>query len=82
MLEVMGLVHDPIPKTGSWIKRMLDGHLNYFAVSGGHPSLVARQQGGGGFGSGGAAKRHTAISPLTAASSYKFSTGPNPTYSA
>jgi hypothetical protein len=45
MLEVMGLVHDPIPKTGSWIKRMLDGHLNYFAVSGGHPSLVARQQG-------------------------------------
>jgi hypothetical protein len=33
-----GLRHDPIAKTGAWIKRMLDGHLNYFAVSGNHPA--------------------------------------------
>jgi RNA-directed DNA polymerase len=39
MLEVMGLMHDPIAKTGAWIKRMLDGHLNSFVVSGNHPSL-------------------------------------------
>jgi RNA-directed DNA polymerase len=32
-------MHDPIAKTGAWIKRMLQGHLNYFAVSGNHPSL-------------------------------------------
>jgi hypothetical protein len=30
---------DPIAKTGAWVKRMLQGHLNYFAVSGNHPSL-------------------------------------------
>jgi RNA-directed DNA polymerase len=30
-------MHDPIAKTGAWIKRQ--GHLNYFAVSGNHPSL-------------------------------------------
>ena len=33
------LAHDPIAKTGAWMKRMLLGHLNYFAVSGDHPSL-------------------------------------------
>jgi len=32
-------MHDPIAKTGAWIKRTLQGHLNYFAVSGNHPSL-------------------------------------------
>src|SRR5215831_13030769 len=32
-------MHDPIAKTGAWIKRMLQGHLNYFAISGNHPSL-------------------------------------------
>jgi hypothetical protein len=26
-------------KTGAWVKRMLQGHLNYFAVSGNDPSL-------------------------------------------
>src|ERR1700704_4538593 len=29
----------PIAKTGTWVKQMLKGHLNYFAVSGNHPSL-------------------------------------------
>jgi hypothetical protein len=32
-------MHDPIAKTGAWVKQMLKGHLNYFAVSGNHPSL-------------------------------------------
>jgi hypothetical protein len=30
---------DPIAKTGAWAKQMREGHLNYFAVSGNHPSL-------------------------------------------
>src|SRR5215467_11673331 len=37
--ELRRTMHDPIAKTGAWIKRMLQGHLNYFAVSGNHPSL-------------------------------------------
>jgi hypothetical protein len=37
--ELRRIMHDPIEKTGAWIKRMLQGHLNYFAVSGNHPSL-------------------------------------------
>ena len=32
-------MHDPIAKTGAWVKQMLQGHLNYFAVSGNDPSL-------------------------------------------
>jgi hypothetical protein len=32
-------MHDPIAKTGGWMKQMLQGHLNYFAVSGNDPSL-------------------------------------------
>jgi RNA-directed DNA polymerase len=28
-----------IAKTGAWVKQMLQGHLNYYAVSGNHPSL-------------------------------------------
>ncbi len=31
--------HDPIPQTGRWIKRLLQGHLNYFGVSGNQRSL-------------------------------------------
>jgi hypothetical protein len=38
-IELRRTMHDPIAKTGAWIKRMLQGHLNYFAVSGNHPSL-------------------------------------------
>jgi hypothetical protein len=38
-IELRRIMHDPIAKTGAWIKRMLQGHLNYFAISGNHPSL-------------------------------------------
>ena len=38
-MELRRLMHDPIAKTGAWVKQMLKGHLNYFAVSGNHPSL-------------------------------------------
>jgi RNA-directed DNA polymerase len=37
--ELRRTMHDAIAKTGAWIKRMLEGHLNHFAVSGNHPSL-------------------------------------------
>jgi group II intron reverse transcriptase/maturase len=32
-------MHDLVAKTGAWVKQMLQGHLNYFAVSGNDPSL-------------------------------------------
>lgn len=38
-IELRRIMHDPIAKTGGWVKQMLKGHLNYFAVSGNHPSL-------------------------------------------
>ncbi len=38
-IELRKKMHDPIAKTGIWVKQMLKGHLNYFAVSGNHPSL-------------------------------------------
>ncbi len=38
-MELRKRMHDPIVKTGAWVKQMLQGHLNYFAVSGNHPSL-------------------------------------------
>src|SRR5262249_19099263 len=38
-IELRRIMHDPIAKTGAWVKQMLQGHLNYFAVSGNHPSL-------------------------------------------
>ena len=31
-------MHDTITVTGAWVKQMLQGHLNYYAVSGNHPS--------------------------------------------
>jgi hypothetical protein len=33
-IELRKKMHDPIAKTGVWMKQMLKGHLNYFAVSG------------------------------------------------
>ncbi len=33
-IELRRSMHDPIAKTGTWVKQMLKGHLNYFAVSG------------------------------------------------
>jgi RNA-directed DNA polymerase len=38
-IELRKKMHDPIAKTGGWMKQMLQGHLNYFAVSGNHPNL-------------------------------------------
>ena len=38
-MELRKSMHDPIAKTGAWVKQMLQGHLNYFAVSGNHPSM-------------------------------------------
>ena len=37
--ELRKRLHDPIAKTGAWVKRVLQGHLNYFAVSGNDPSI-------------------------------------------
>ena len=37
--ELRKRMRDPIAKTGAWVKQMLQGHLNYFAVSGNDPSL-------------------------------------------
>jgi RNA-directed DNA polymerase len=38
-IELRRKMHDPIAKTGAWVKQMLKGHLNYFAVSGNQPTL-------------------------------------------
>jgi len=38
-VELRKSMHDPIATTGTWVKQMLQGHLNYYAVSGNHPSL-------------------------------------------
>ena len=38
-MELRKKMHDPIARTGAWMKQMLQGHLNYFAVSGNDPSL-------------------------------------------
>ena len=44
-IELRKTMHDPIAKTGGWMKQMLQGHLNYFAVSGDDKSLVVLRQG-------------------------------------
>jgi hypothetical protein len=33
-MELRKRMHDPIAKTGAWLTQMLQGHLNYYAVSG------------------------------------------------
>jgi group II intron reverse transcriptase/maturase len=38
-MELRKRMHDPIARTGAWVKQVLQGHLNYFAVSGNDPSL-------------------------------------------
>src|SRR5256712_1250913 len=38
-IELRRIMHDPIAKTGAWVKQMLKGHLNYFAASSNHPRL-------------------------------------------
>ena len=32
-------MHDSIARTGAWVRQMLQGHLNYYAVPGNDPSL-------------------------------------------
>ena len=38
-VELRKSMHNPIAKTGAWVKQMLQGHLNYFAVAGNDKSL-------------------------------------------
>ena len=38
-VELRKRMHDPIAETGVWVQQMLQGHLNYYAVSGNHPSM-------------------------------------------
>ena len=45
-MELRKRMHDPIAKTGAWLKRMLKGHLNYYAVSGKQPEPVVVLQRG------------------------------------
>jgi len=40
-LELRRRMHDPVFMTGLWLRRVLRGYLNYFAVSGNQPSLYA-----------------------------------------
>jgi group II intron reverse transcriptase/maturase len=37
--ELRRRMHDHVVETGVWVKQMLQGHLNYYAVSGNHPSM-------------------------------------------
>ena len=37
--ELRKRMRDPVAKTGAWVKQMLQAHLNYYAVSGNHPSM-------------------------------------------
>jgi RNA-directed DNA polymerase len=37
--ELRKRMHDSVAQTGAWVKQMLQGHLNYYAVSGNHPSM-------------------------------------------
>jgi RNA-directed DNA polymerase len=32
-------MHEPVPKVGEWLKRVLDGHYQYFGVPGNWASL-------------------------------------------
>jgi hypothetical protein len=38
-VELRKRMYDPIVETGTWVWQMLNGHLNYFAVSGNDKSL-------------------------------------------
>jgi RNA-directed DNA polymerase len=46
-MELRKRMHDPIAETGVWVKQMLQGHLNYYAVSGNHPSIGSAIRCGG-----------------------------------
>jgi hypothetical protein len=38
-MELRKRMHDPVAGTGAWVEQLLQGHLNYYAVSGNHPSM-------------------------------------------
>lgn len=38
-IELRRRWHDPLPKTGKWIHKVLQGHMNYFSVSGNDSSI-------------------------------------------
>ncbi len=38
-MELRRRLHHSIAETGAWLRRVLTGHLNYYAVSGNDPSL-------------------------------------------
>src|ERR1700761_4641684 len=38
-MELRKRMHNSVAETGAWVKQMLQGHLNYYAVSGNHPSM-------------------------------------------
>ena len=38
-MELRKRLHDPIERTGAWVRQLLQGYLNYFAVSGNDRSL-------------------------------------------
>jgi hypothetical protein len=38
-MELRKRMHDPIERTGAWVRQLLQGYLNYFAVSGNDRSL-------------------------------------------
>jgi len=40
-IEIMRRRHDPVPAIGKWIRSVVQGHLNYFAVPGNKKSIDA-----------------------------------------
>ena len=38
-MELRRRMHDSVARTGAWVRQMLKGHLNYYAVPGNDPSL-------------------------------------------
>jgi RNA-directed DNA polymerase len=38
-MELRRIMDDSVARTGAWVRQMLKGHLNYYAVPGNDPSL-------------------------------------------
>ena len=38
-MELRRIMHNSVARTGAWVRQMLKGHLNYYAVPGNDPSL-------------------------------------------
>jgi hypothetical protein len=39
--EIVKRMHDPVPEQGQWLRSVLNGHLNYYAVPGNKKSIDA-----------------------------------------